>query len=200
MAAAGGAAFSSVIDHRAIIRDATAEAERASALREMLRNWLVSGTIQIRQGGGPRGSTVPRAGLSVGGAMPTAALAGGDELTFLTNAINPAMAQQVRIRLYVDADPNTPETGLTIEYQPNTQTPLQRKQLDPTIGVLKVEFLDRRTGRWYPASEAATVQPRAYRVTLLPPDRGTIPGILMVPMNIVIGDPATNNGSLVPGQ
>jgi prepilin-type N-terminal cleavage/methylation domain-containing protein len=194
MAAAGTSAFSSIIAHREVIRTATVATERASALREMLRAWLVAGQVQIRQGGGPRGSTRAVSGLTVGASMPTAAQAAGDELTFTTTAINPTMAEQVRIRLYIDADANTPETGLTMEYQPNTQTPLQRRQLDSLIGTLTVEYLDRRTGRWFSSSEAATTQPRAYRVTLGPREGATLPPLLLLPLTFVIGDPAANNG------
>jgi hypothetical protein len=177
MATAGAAAFGSIIDHRKVIRTATVSTERAASLRDMIRSWIMSGTIQIQQGGGPRGmrgagagAAAPRGAASLGGsslAAVTAAQAGGDELSFTTTALNPSLLPNVRIRLYVDADNNTPEKGLTIEYQPNLQMPMVRKMLDSTIDTLRVEFLDRRTNKWFPASQAATVTPMAARVTLL---------------------------------
>jgi hypothetical protein len=198
MALAGAGAFATIIDHRRIIRESTVSTERAAALRDMIRMWIVSGQVMVQQGGGPRGltRTIVGATNARGAAMSgmsmqavSAAQASGDELTFTTTALNPSMLSNVRIRLYIDADVNTPETGLAMEYQPNTQTPLVRRGLDPTIGVLKVEFLDRRTGRWFRASEAATIQSRAVRITLLAAEGGrdTIPALLQVPMIFPMG-------------
>jgi prepilin-type N-terminal cleavage/methylation domain-containing protein len=207
MALAGAGAFASIIDHRRIIRESTVSTERAAALRDMIRMWIVSGQVMVQQGGGPRGLTRTAVGatnlrtagaLGMNAAAVSAAQASGDELTFTTTALNPSMLPNVRIRLYIDGDANTPETGLTMEYQPNTQTPLVRRGLDSTIGVLKVEFLDRRTGRWFRASEAATIQSRAVRITLLPAEGGrdTIPALLQVPMIFPIGQ--TNNQQGIP--
>jgi hypothetical protein len=197
MALAGAGAFASIIDHRKIIRESTVATERAAALRDMLRMWIVSGQVQIQQGGGPRGLAQLRAVAAMSARMAastpmsaaavTAAQASGDELVFTTNALNPSMLPNVRIRLYIDADANTPETGLAMEYQPNTQTPLVRRGLDPSIGSLVVEFLDRRTGRWFRASEAATIQSRAVRITLLAAEGDTLPALLRVPMIFPIG-------------
>jgi hypothetical protein len=92
------------------------------------------------------------------------------------------MGPSVRIRLFIDADAGTPEHGLTMEYQTTQATPLQRRQLDPTIGALTVEFLDTRTHRWLPSSEAATITPAAVRVSLSPLDGATLPGILQLPL------------------
>jgi Tfp pilus assembly protein PilE len=198
MAAAGAGAFSSIIDHRRVIREASASIERAAALREMIHSWLVVGNVQIQQGGGPRGLTRaiasaarPSTGSGNNVAAVSAAQAAGDEVSFTTTALNPSLLAAVRIRLYIDGDENTPEKGLTIEYQPNLQMPLVRKMLDSTIDTLKVEFLDTRTGRWFRASEAATVRPRAVRLTLLGGEHGRLPPILSLPMIFPIGAPST---------
>ena len=186
MAAVGAAAFGSIIDHRRVIRESTVEMERAAALREMLHTWLASGTVLIQQGGVP----TLRGGVSNAISaiqVISAAAASGDELFFVTTAPNPAMAQSLRMRLFIDADEGTPETGLTVEYQTNAQSPLQRRQLEPAVGALKVEFLDQRTNRWRPSTEAATIQPIAVRVALLPPEKGQLPAILQVPMIVRTG-------------
>jgi prepilin-type N-terminal cleavage/methylation domain-containing protein len=198
MVAAGAGAFSSIIDHRRIIRESTVETERAAALRDMIRMWIVSGRVMIQQGGGPRGLTRGAAGanlrtagaLAMNAAAVSAAQASGDELVFTTTALNPSMLTNVRIRLYIDGDANTLETGLAMEYQPNPQSPLLRRGIDASIGVLKVEYLDRRTGRWFPATEAATIQPRAVRITMLAAEGDSIAPLLSVPMIFPIG--ATN--------
>ena len=198
MAAAGAGAFSSIISHRRIIRDASADIERAAAFREMVETWINAGTIQIQRGGGPRGLTrgagtaLPngggRGGITSNTAAVSAAAAIGDELTFTTSALNPAFTANVRIRLYIDGDDNTPERGLTMEYQPNLQQPLVRRMLDSTIDTLKVEYLDPRTDKWIRASEAATIATQtAVRVTLLPGEKHQIPAILQVPMIFMIG-------------
>jgi len=197
MAAAGAGAFSSIIAHRRIIRDASIDTERAAAFREMLETWINAGTIQIQRGGGPRGltrglgtaaPTTGRGAAASNTAAVSAAAAIGDELTFTTSALNPALTANVRIRLYVDGDDNTPERGLTMEYQPNLQQPLVRRMLDSTIDTLKVEYLDPRTDKWIRASEAATIATQtAVRVTLLPGDKHQIPAILQVPMIFMIG-------------
>ena len=192
MAAAGAGAFESIIAHRRTIHDASVSTERAAALRDLLHVWIAAGTVQIPRGGGPRGLTRglgAAAATSSGatGAMNTASVsaaqASGDELSFTTSALNPSLVGSVRIRLYIDADDNTPERGLTMEYQPNLQQPIVRRMLDSTIDTLKVEFLDTRTNRWIRASEAATVaNPVAVRVTLLPGTGHAIPAILELPM------------------
>jgi len=163
MAAAGAGAFASIIDHRRIILSASAATERGAALRETIRSWIVAGNIQIQIGGGPRGLTrgLGTANPTARGASSTAAVSAaqaiGDEVTFTTQAVNPSMLANVRMRMYIDGDANTPEKGLTIEYQPNLQQPLVRKMLDSTIDTLHVEYLDGRTRRWFDASQAATL-------------------------------------------
>jgi type II secretory pathway pseudopilin PulG len=208
MAAAGASTFSSIIDHRKTIKQSSVTTERAGALREMIRSWIYAGTIQIQRGGGPRGLTRATTGAGAAGsqrlnsvAAVSAAQAAGDELTFTTTALNPSLLGNVRIRMYIDADANTPEKGLTIEYQPSAQLPLVRKMLDSTMDSLRVEYLDTRTNRWYPGSEAATIQPRAVRVALHTSDSTTKSPILELPMLFMIG--STSNFSVnfnTPGR
>ena len=194
MASAGAVAFGSIIDHRRVIRQASVETERSAALRDMVRGWILAGNIQIQQGGGPRGlnrgiSAGVAAGLAAGVAgrgnqsltAVSSAQASGDELTFTTSDVNPSFLPNVRIRLYVDADDNTPEKGLTMEYQPNAQQPLVRRMLDSTIDTLHVEFLDRRTNRWIESTQGATIQPMATRLTFAS-GVAKLPPILQIPM------------------
>ena len=202
MAAMGAATFSSIIDHRRSIVAGTGELERASALRDQIRTWMLSGTVQVVSGGAGRG--LGRAGTTItatnitltfssqsGNGMSgdgiTAAVAGGDEITFVTTAPNPANAPSVRMRLFIDADPSTPESGLTLEYQPSTATPLKRIQLEGSIGVLKVEFLDQRTNQWFESTQASAISPIAVRLSLQPFDGGRLAGILELPLIFPIG-------------
>ncbi len=190
MATLGTAALGTIIDHRNIINSSTIDMERAAALRETLRMWLASGTVAIQTGGVPRGGgtrSISSSAMSSSTSTISAAASTGDEITFTTSAPNPAMAPSVRIRLFVDGDAGTPESGLTIEYQTSNATPLQRRQLEASIGGMTVEFLDNRTHRWLPASEAATITPRAVRVSLLPFDGAQIPAILQLPLIFPMG-------------
>ena len=180
MAATGAAAFGSIIDHRKIIKASTVETERASALREQLRSWIGSGTVLINIGGVPR--IGGRSAVAPANSTISAAAASGDELSVNTVAANPAMSPNARMRFFIDADENTLERGLTVEYQAGSQTPLQRRELERSVGAMRVEYLDSRTNRWRPAAEAATIAPVAVRVSLLPVPGRRVPAILSLPM------------------
>ena len=200
MAVMGASTLASLIDHRRVILGSTGELERASALRDQIRTWMLAGTVQVTTGGATRGiaragaaaiSTPTIAQPSAASGMTntgvTSAVAAGDEVTFITTAPNPADAPSVRMRLFIDGDANTPETGLTLEYQPSTATPLKRIQLEPSIGVLTVEFLDQRTNKWVESTQSAAITPIAVRLTMGPYDGGRIPGILQLPLIFPIG-------------
>ena len=198
MAVAGAATFSSIIDHRRVIRESTVTTERAVALREMIRGWVAAGTIQLQIGGGPRGLASSarisaRPGMNAG---VTAAASTGDEITINTTARTPSPSASTRIRLFVDGDDNTPEHGLTIEYQGSNNSPLERKQLDSTIGTMTVEYLDNRTGRWFGASQAATIQPIAVRFSFAPVDGDSIPRVLRLPFVYRMGDVQQRRGAI----
>lgn len=186
MAAAGAAAFGTIVDNRRVIVESTAELERASALREMLRNWIGSGTVQV-QTQQVRARTT-RAAQVRGGAMQnttqpaiTSAVSTGDELRFTTSALTPAMAPYVNMRLFVDGDAATLEQGLSIEYQVTPQAPLQRRQLDSSIVRMTVEYLDRTTNRWVPSADAGAIRMAAVRLTF-PGDSVEVPRLLQLPM------------------
>jgi Tfp pilus assembly protein PilE len=205
VASIGAMAFSSIIDHRRIIVESSVEMERASALREMLRTWIGSGTIQITTGGATArrtAITVPTIVSPLSSQQPTitAAATSGDELTFTTNALTPANTPSTRVRLFVDGDPNTPEVGLTIEYQAATNLPLQRRQLDSTIVMMTVEFLDQTTNTWTPYSEAATIRPIAARVYFPPVDNYYVPPLLQYPMLFVMQQAATTTTTITSGR
>ena len=65
---------------------------------------------------------------------------------------------------------------------PGAQSPLLRRQLEPLIDSLVVEYLDDRTNRWYPAEDAATIRPKAVRLTMHAADSGSFASLLRVPM------------------
>jgi type II secretory pathway pseudopilin PulG len=195
MAAVGAGAFSSIIDHERQIRDASTATEQAGAMRETLRSWISGAAIQVPRGGLPRGLARGATGTAAASANRntafgaiSAAQGSGDDITFTTSAPNPSMRANVRIRMYIDSDANTPEAGLTIEYQPSAQMPLVRKMLDSTIDSLHVEYLDQRTNRWFPSTEAATITAFAARLWMHSTDT-TRSALIAVPMLFPIGNP-----------
>jgi prepilin-type N-terminal cleavage/methylation domain-containing protein len=207
VASIGVTAFSSIITHREIVSTANLQTERAAAVRDMIRTWITAGSIQIQLGGNAAGrgggsSVVTRTNPNAPQGV-TAAVSTGDEVTFTTNALTPASAPSTRVRLFVDADDNTPEQGLTIEYQPSTNRPLQRRQLDPMlapyvpmIGGMIVEYLDNRTHQWFAASQVATIQAIAIRITLQSMDETNaayaLPPLLKVPFIFKMQNAAAN--------
>lgn len=197
MATVGTAAFSSIIDHRTVIQNATVEVERAAATRELLHSWVSAGTIQLQMGGGPnvrqRRSISRSIAQQTGGV--TAAITDGDELSFFTSALTPAQTPDTRVRLFIDTDESTPEHGLTMEYQASTGTPLARLQLDSTITAMTVEILDTRTNRWVPSKEAATVRPLAVRLTFVAEEGKYLAPLLQLPFVFRVGDPTAPVGA-----
>jgi prepilin-type N-terminal cleavage/methylation domain-containing protein len=206
MATAGGAAFVNIIDRQETIRTASAEVERAAALRETIRQWVLQGDILIQRTTGPRGAvqtaTLGRTSTSIRSvsgnaatAQPpgvTAAASTGSELTVTTQAPNPLGTADARIRLFVDADESTPERGLTMEYQGGqggNTTPLYRRQLDESVGEITVEFYDPRTNRWSASTQfGGTQTPIALRLTMIPAEGKSIARMLQVPLTIVFGE------------
>lgn len=203
LAAAGGIAFTTIIDRQETIRTASAEVERAAALRETIRQWVLQGELMLQQGGVPRGGRGGAGGQQLAAVQPgsragsaattgvTAATSTGNELSVTTNAPNPLMAAAVRIRLFVDTDANTPEEGLTMEYQASNNTALARRQLDANVGDLSIELLDARTGRWYASTQAASIQAYALRFSMIAAEGKVLPRLMETPMTIVYGEVPT---------
>ena len=187
--AMGYGAFAGIVDRRASVREATIEIERAAALRETLHGWLAAGRVLVQQGGAPR----------AGGGVGADAVA--DEIIVSTYAPSPAAAPTVLLRLFVDDDDATDEEGLVVQFQENVEDSLRTRELEPRVQGLRVEYLDRRTQRWIPAAEVATIQPVALRLTLLGgadvtgAETDTLPALLQLPFVQVMG-----GGVQQPGQ
>lgn len=203
MAAVGTATFTSIIDNRHLIRESTAPIERASALRETIRQWLLPATIQIQTGvpTGRGASTTMRTTvnnrISSNGAdgVGAAAVSKEDELVFATSAPNPANAPNARLRLFIDTDEETPETGLTLEYQVTVQAPLQRRMLDSTITGMTVEYLNRQNNQWVTAANAMGIRARAVRLTLNSADETTSVPLMSLPMTFAIAAAITQSAN-----
>ncbi len=202
MAAVGYAAFGGIIDHHRRIEEASITTERASALRETIHGWLEAGTVTVQQGGMPQGLARGGRSLQTVSASGTAAVQSvspavvtGDVLSFTTQADNPANAPNAIMKLFVDDDPTTPEVGLTVEYQASQQSPLLRRELEPSIDSLVIEYLDSRTSRWYPAKDVATISPKAVRLHLHAYQGATFAPLLSMPMQLPVASVGGAGGS-----
>jgi len=213
VAATAATAFSMIVRADGQLKAASVQVERAAALRDLIRQWITTGTITPDSAGiagqtsiGSSGGRGGRGGGSVQAtATPgdstgvTTAQGIGDELRFTTSAVTPAEAPNVIVRLFICDDMNAPEHGLTMEYQPSTSgntagpEPLRRIQLDTTIGNITVMYLDGKTQMWFPAAQVATIAPVAVKFTLGPID-STVPydslsHLLYLPFIFRMGDP-----------
>lgn len=204
MAVIGTATFTSIIDNRHILRESTAPTEGASALREMIRQWMLPATVIMPSSGAPRGnqaSNVRTMSSNIatrtqnGAEAVTPAALNGDELTFTTTAPNPTNSANAIMRLFVDADDTTPETGLTIEYQTTRQAPLQRRQLDSTIVGMTVEYLNQQNNQWVTTQNAVGIRARAVRLTLLPNEDANSSTSLCGPSIVAYRDTLVQLGS-----
>ena len=66
VATMGGAAFATLIDRQATIRTASADVERAAALRETIRQWILQGEPFVASGGVPSMAPSSRTWLTTG--------------------------------------------------------------------------------------------------------------------------------------
>lgn len=189
VAAIGAGTLATVIDQRGVLERGTEGTERAAALRGTLEDWLTQGTVRVQIGGAPgRGRGVGSGTMSAG---PGSESGVSDEVSISTRALTPSGSPTTLVRLFIDDDPDTPASGLSIQYQGRAQDSLVTRQLEPSVGAMRVEYLDRRTHRWYPASEAATIQPMAIRITLGGAGGDSLPPVLRLPIVEPVGiDPA----------
>ena len=118
-----------------------------------------------------------------------------DELIFATTAPNPTNAPNARLRLFIDTDEETEETGLTLEYQVNPQSPLLRRMLDSTITGMTVEYLNRQNNQWVTAANATGIRAKAVRLTLIPASGVVVPPLMSLPMTFGIAAAITQNAN-----
>lgn len=172
MATAGARAFEQVISRRAQVLDVTSSTERDSALRALLHEWIDTGATDptfvtatfeqlMRQS-----RDVPRAVRDQIPALRRIAYSESDALYFTTTVVPASDAPTVRVRLYVDDDPDTAERGLSFEYQRGAgQTP-ERVELDPEVRRLRVTYLDATTRQWRSLLQLGSATAIAARVEL----------------------------------
>ena len=176
VAAAAAATFASVMDSRARSREAAQETTGAAATRGLIVAWLSSGRISVQAGGAPRAGSFSFDDRD-------------DQVLVVATTATPLNYNETAVRLFIDRDSYTPETGLVAELQPVTlegggaglQT-TTRVQLDSAVNGLQVEYLDRNTRQWVTRRETIPRNPMAMRVTFFPEDPDTLPALLRMPI------------------
>lgn len=195
VATVGARAFEQVIARRSQVLDVTSRTERDSALRALLREWIDSGALDptfavvtmetlMRQS-----REVPRALRDQIPALRRIAYSESDALYFTTTVVTAADAPTVRVRLYVDDDPDTPERGLSFEYQRGSSQPPTRIELDPTVRRLQVTYLDATTRQWRTLLQLGSATALAARVQLGADDPARS-RLLSLPLTFPIAPPA----------
>jgi Tfp pilus assembly protein PilE len=160
VAAAGAAAFRQVIDHRRTVVEATRSTERAAALRATLREWIGHATLDTL-------------------------IAPAGALNIVTNARTPAGTPGTRVHLHIDLDPQTPTQGLCASFRATAAAPVTTQELDGSITMLRVEYLDRGTGQWVSEPDFLTARPHAVRLTVPPSDETRAP-LWHLPLTLVV--------------
>jgi len=173
VAAAGAAAFRSSIDRRAQLMTRSTDTERSAAVRALLREWISAGTVT----------------------WPPSATG----LAFTTNAVNPAGVPGIPLRLFIDEDAGTPEQGLTLEFRPSPERPVDRREIDADIMAMTVEYLDADTRTWSTADGASAARPMAVRLTFSAAGDGDdrlrrLPLTIVLPQASVAGPPSAVTG------
>ncbi len=203
VAALGAATFGTLLDRRADVLRSSAATERAAAVRALLTEWIAD--AEVVQAGGVRLVFEGRAAILRDTGV-TEARSTGDEVRVLSRAHTPIGSPQVRVRLFVDGDPDTPERGLTVEFAETPTSPIVRRELDATIRALTVEYFDRDTRRWVPPRDVPAIRAAAVRLRFPALDESAAP-LWHLPLTLPVTDarsgfglPPAGNDIVLPPQ
>ena len=168
IAAIGGSAFNSVLDNRAQAKVETHAVTSAAATRATLVSWMSFAQFSSDAEQPPSATT-----LNLGD--------DDDALMMLVRTPTPLDYADAGVHLFIDRDPETPETGLVAEMQSLESPHMVTTQLDSIVTGLRVEYLDGQTNRWVPRKESVVPRPLAVRVTLSARAPDTLPPLLRLP-------------------
>jgi type II secretory pathway pseudopilin PulG len=156
--AAGYAGLTTALDRReAAVTVLEADLE-ALATRSALREWL-EGTRMVSESNAPLFS----------GADALYEDISDDQISFLTTGLTPLGTRIASVRVFVDRDPETPETGLVADFAAWLGTERIRMELLPEATGLEVRYrsalLAGRT--WHPSWFSSSVLPAGVELTVL---------------------------------
>lgn len=111
-----------------------------------------------------------------------------DILTFTTTAHTSLGTPETTIRLYIDDDRRTPESGLTAELASWPGGPVQRIELDSAVTTLDVRCLTSLIGdrQWVSSWTSTSLLPRAVRLQLGGAPNHPIAPLLKLPIVVAV--------------
>ncbi len=173
----GYGALSVMVDHRARVMTATDAVATTAAKRRMLEGWL-------------RGAR-----LTIEGDATFEGLHGIDEdrpddaLTFVTNAPTPIGTNETVVRVYIDRDEKTPESGLTVSLSDRKGGAARRLEIDPRATGLDIQYLSGLFGKraWLESWVSTTVLPSAVRLTASAEAADSLPSLLRPAIVVPLG-------------
>jgi prepilin-type N-terminal cleavage/methylation domain-containing protein len=176
---AGFAALSFVADRAAQAEAATVSALEGVAARELLVEWLTGARLRAP---GNTGSFQGTDGEARGG-LPD------DQLMFPTTARTPLHVRNTVVRLYIDREDETPETGLVAELTERIQDEPRRFELVPQVIGLDIHYLPEAADafEWLPDWLGRNQLPRAVELVLHVAPGDTVPPLLRYPIRVALG-------------
>jgi len=177
--ATGWAALGAVADarERLLARAAADETTRAALVRRQLVAWIEGAHVTGEEDAPP---------FQV--ADHTHRGRADDELRFLTGAATPLGRGPVVVRLLIDRDPRTPETGLVAELEDRWTARRARVELDAAVVALDVRCASAMRGRheWLASWLSGTVVPQGVELRLGAVTADRLAPLLRVPVTVAI--------------
>jgi len=176
---AGFAALSFVADRATQAETATVTALEGVAARELLVDWLTGARLQAP---GNTGSFQGSDNEALGGLAD-------DQLLFPTTARTPLHVRNTVVRLYIDRDEETPETGLVAELTERLQDEPRRVELVREAVGLDLHYLPESTDafEWMPDWLGRNQLPKAIELLIQVPRGDTLPPLLRYPIRVALG-------------
>jgi prepilin-type N-terminal cleavage/methylation domain-containing protein len=175
--AAGYAALSTLIDHRARVMSATDAVATGAEKRRMLIDWLRGARLDVQ------------GDANFEGLPGDAEDRPDDALTFVTNTPTPVSLDQTIVRLYIDRDNKTPEFGLTAALSDRRGGAARRIEIDRHVTGLEIRYLSGMFGKraWLESWVSATVLPSAVRVVASSEQPDSMPSLLRPAIVVPLG-------------
>ena len=173
---AGYAAFGSMLDHRAAAQEQVERVAQAADARRTVIEWLEGARLRVDDNG-PQFRGLD--GVFQG--QPD------DDLSFLTASPGAGRSNEAVVRLYIDRDSLTPETGLTAELASGNAT--RRIEIESHASGLELRYSTSALGQieWLPSWISSTVLPLSVEMKLTAAEGDSLPPLLRLPIVVPIG-------------
>jgi prepilin-type N-terminal cleavage/methylation domain-containing protein len=176
--AAAFTALAFVGDRSRAAETAAVAALEGAVAREMLVEWLAGARLRAsNQAGEFQGLDAEENGLE------------SDELFLPTTARTPLHARNTVVRLFIDADEETPERGLVAELIERVQDEPLRVELVPQAARLDLAFRPDvpEAMEWVPSWIGQGGLPRAVELSLTAAPGDSLPPLLRYPIRVALG-------------